>query len=89
MFHSPLYHGNCWNSGFEFLMLAELSFAAVYLGEEYFVNCSGELNPMISTTENIRVAACWSMGLPHLIVALGALRHRAGRAGMSGTGLRP
>ena len=36
------------------------------------MNCSGELNPMISPTESSRVAACWSMGLPHLIVALGA-----------------
>ena len=36
------------------------------------MNCSGELNPMISPTESSRVAACKSMGLPHLIVALGA-----------------
>ena len=38
------------------------------------VNCSGELNPMISPTESSRVAACESMGLPHLIVALGCTR---------------
>ena len=36
------------------------------------MNCSGELNPMGSPTESSRVAACMSMGLPHLIVALGA-----------------
>ena len=52
--------------------LIELAFAAVYRGEECSVNCSGELNPMISPTESSRVAACKSMGLPHLIVALGA-----------------
>ena len=52
--------------------LNELAFAAVYRGEECSVNFSGELNPMISPTESSRVAACESMGLPHLIVALGA-----------------
>ena len=36
------------------------------------MNCYGESNPMISPTESSRVAACKSMGLPHLIVALGA-----------------
>ena len=56
--------------------LIELAFAAVYRGEECSVNCSasGELNPMTSPTESSRVAACESMGLPHLIVALGCTR---------------
>ena len=53
--------------------------------EECFVNCSGELNPMISPTESSRVAACWSMGLPHLIVALGA----PGRAAPEESGSEP
>ena len=52
--------------------LIELAFAAAYRGEECSVNCSGELDPMISPTESSGVAACKSMGLPHLIVALGA-----------------
>ena len=36
------------------------------------MNCYGESNPIISPTESSGVAACKSMGLPHLIVALGA-----------------
>ena len=36
------------------------------------MNFSGDSNPMISPMESSGVAACESMGLPHLIVALGA-----------------
>ena len=54
--------------------LIELAFAAVFRGEECSVNCSWGLNPMTSPTESSRVAACESMGLPHLIVALGCTR---------------